>query len=464
VAHKSHRGSETKPASPAPHPAKQATDGRIARDAVALAVLKIAVAAWLVRVGFSHVSDDDYARTTIAEAFAHAPRLDPSGTSWLPFPFWVTGSAMAVFGRTLAIARAVAVALAATGTAFVYVAARGAGVGRWAAIFGVVLALATPWNAWCGAATVPEGFTGAFVAAAVIALATPGALPRWAAPLLFAAALSRYETWPLCLLFAAVAARRRAFGAALLAGVGPLAWMAWNRHAHGSALDFFNRVASYRHAIGADGASLDDALLSSPRALVTGALDVSFAGAFVLVAVCIFRPYRARWWPALVGVVLLVSFLAYGEAKGGAPTHHPERALLGAWWILSIAGADAFFTIARRLTWGRSGREAVAFALGLALACAWSLRLPERWEAYPAKGTDEDRAPQIARGQALREQTSPPAERVLVEPCAYEHFALIAAFGAPERVDVARVPGPTSGSRTPVTPACPRVTTSPATP
>ena len=60
----------------------------------------------VLALGFDHVSDDDYARVTIAQSFAHAPRLDPSGTSWLPFPFWALGSVMAVFGRSLEVARA----------------------------------------------------------------------------------------------------------------------------------------------------------------------------------------------------------------------------------------------------------------------------------------------------------------------------------------------------------------------
>src|ERR1700679_1535319 len=75
-----------------------------------LVLLKLAVSFWVLRAGFSHVSDDDYARVTIAQAFAHAPTLDPSGTSWLPFPFWLNGTVMAVLGRSLGVARGVAVA------------------------------------------------------------------------------------------------------------------------------------------------------------------------------------------------------------------------------------------------------------------------------------------------------------------------------------------------------------------
>ena len=66
------------------------------------------IGAWVLSRGFSHVSDDDYARVAIAELFAHAPTLDPSGTSWLPFPFWLTGAAMMAFGRSLGTASVVA--------------------------------------------------------------------------------------------------------------------------------------------------------------------------------------------------------------------------------------------------------------------------------------------------------------------------------------------------------------------
>ena len=46
----------------------------------------------MLHLGFSHVSDDDYARVVIAERFAHAPHLDPSATSWLAATaFWMRG-------------------------------------------------------------------------------------------------------------------------------------------------------------------------------------------------------------------------------------------------------------------------------------------------------------------------------------------------------------------------------------
>jgi hypothetical protein len=75
-------------------------------DVVALVAAKLALAALVLHLGFSHVSDDDYARIVIAEQFAHAPHLDPSATSWLPLPFWINGAAMMVLGRSLGVARA----------------------------------------------------------------------------------------------------------------------------------------------------------------------------------------------------------------------------------------------------------------------------------------------------------------------------------------------------------------------
>ena len=52
------------------------------------------------------LSDDDYARISIAQGFAREPHFDPSGTSWLPAPFWAYGAAFRAFGTGLSVARA----------------------------------------------------------------------------------------------------------------------------------------------------------------------------------------------------------------------------------------------------------------------------------------------------------------------------------------------------------------------
>ena len=440
-------------------------------DGAALFALKIALGLWLLHRGLSHVSDDDFARTVIAEQFAHAPRLDPSGTSWLPFPFWITGSAMAAFGRSLDVARAVALVMGGVGAVLVHAALRAAGVARGAALAGTVLAMATPWNAWLGAATVPEGFTGAFVAAAAIAAGAPSLASRpaaWSsmALVLVCASLSRYEVWPACFMvtmwslatLVSIPARapderrtRAVFASpwllSLLPMLGPMAWMAWNLHAHGSATHFLARVSAYRHAVGAAGAPLGEKLLVYPHALLA-APEILLAALAGFAAFALVAKVRARWTLPLLVALAVVLFLAYGETKEGAPTHHPERALVSIWWILAPFGVDGARELMTKVT-RQSNLGTAATILVAAAALAWIGIRSNGLSLLPTRDTaDESRSAQIAEGLALR---AAKVTHVIVTPCAYEHFALIAAYGSPESVEIR------SASREPLTAACPRI-------
>ena len=164
--------------------------------------------------GFDHVSDDDFARVTIAQAFAHAPRLDPSGTSWLPFPFWSLGLVMLVTGRALATAQGIAIALNGLALVAPYLALRFVGIARARALAGMALAYITPSAIWLGAATVPESFTASFVAAGAVLLGMAAPAPARRAPLVggallvLAATLSRYEAWPVAAVLAIACAVR----------------------------------------------------------------------------------------------------------------------------------------------------------------------------------------------------------------------------------------------------------------
>jgi hypothetical protein len=136
--------------------------------------------------------------------------------------------------------------------------------------------------------------------------------------------------------------------------------------------------------------------------------------------------------PLLAGGVLL-AFLVYGELNDGAPTHHPERALAPLWWLLAGFGVEGAHAWVRRHAWGRPKREAWVVAFGVAAGIALLGERAERMRDYPGKGEEEDRATQVARGLALRRSA---VERVTIVPCEYEHFALLAALGAPERAEV----------------------------
>jgi hypothetical protein len=430
-------------------------------DIALLCATKLLIDAWILHAGFTHVSDDDYARTVIAEQFAHSPRLDPSATSWLPLPFWITGAAMAVAGRSLAVARASAVAIAAASVAAPYAAMRVAGVSRAPASAATIVAMALPWNAWLGVATVPDGWTGALVAAAVIAMLQPRAR-AWAAAALLLASLSRYEAWPACAAFAvfcglsAVRDRRagtascstsmrRNVACAVVALAGPAMWMAWNAHAHGSAFHFVARVSAFRRAVGAADTPVYDKLLDYPRALISETPEVAVLGACGIAGLAANSALRRRWaWPAAASLAVLV-FLVVGDLGDGAPTHHPSRALAVTWWLLIGMGVDA---IGATVSSSRATRLATTCAAAGA-TIAWVVSLPSRWASAPGQGDSERREAQIARGLELRARDVSTAE---ITPCEFEHFALIAAWGEPERARV------NARTRERPTIECPRVT------
>lgn len=423
--------------------------------AVAVATLKLAASIVLVEVaGFRQISDDDYARTVIAQGFAAAPRFDPSGTSWLPFPFWLTGSAMFVFGRSIEVARTMAFIASAAGAAGFFVVLRAACVSRVLAIGASLIVGLGAWNSWLGAAPVPEGFVGPLMAVGALALLVDDSRALvWGGLALLVCTLSRYEAWPLAATFAlAVALRARspivrsarahAAIAIALAVLGPLVWLAWNAHIHGNALHFLDRVTRYRATIGAAGAPLLDKLLVYPAAWLR-----AFPEGIVLALVGVYAIVQTprRFAPLAIAMTAVLGFLIAGEVGEGAPTHHPERALVSLAWI---AAALAAFAIDAAHS-GPSRRWFRGTVAGGALAAlVFVLRLPLALDGYPGQG-DADRRAQVERGRALRGEG---ATALTVVPCAYEHFALLAAYGAPERVTVTRAP-----EKQPVTETCPKV-------
>jgi hypothetical protein len=445
--------------------------GRYAEVAIVAALHALACVA-VLGLGFDHVSDDDFARVTIAQAFAHAPKLDPSGTSWLPFPFWSLGSVMVVAGRSLAAARAASIAFASLAAVLPYVALRMTGATRRAALFALAFATLSPWSLWLGAATVPESFTASFTAAAAIAL---GSLREPRLPLsarigfalaLLAACLSRYEPWPVAAVLAIVLAVRalRGLGAsrepdtgngrgdlvvAAIVAVGPLLWLAWNAHAHGDALHFFQRVARFKRALGEGSPGTLDALLLYPRLFVTRRPDIVLALALAFTAGHVFVRSRAEvrsaWLVPLGCAAAEIVFLAYGNARDGAPAHHAERALLGVVFLTAMFAADVLVLAAPAALARARG---AALALAGVVVLAWLVNGVVALRDVPGSGSTEDRTAQISAGTALRAEK---VEHLELTPCAYEHFALVAAFGAPEKVTIL------PRTDVPVTASCPAV-------
>lgn len=393
--------------------------------------------------GFRAVSDDDFARTVIAERFVAEPKLDPSGTSWLPFPFWALGTSLALFGRTLGVARITSVVLALGAGALLHAALAKTGIPRPARVLGMLAVSVLPWTLWTTAATVPEATTAALAATAVVLASLPrekaSALTLVGAGLsASAAALSRYESWPLALLVALVLAegarrepeRRAVRGlAALVAIGGAAAWMTWNRVSHGSATHFLFRVARFKQALGLPETSLTERLIAYPRLLVQWFPETTVAWLCIVYALVVRRAGLAERGLVRLAVASLAAstavlvFLAYGNVRDGAPTHHAERALLPLAFVLV---PTAFGLFAHEALFRRATARAGAVVLGLSFLGVHARRLPE----FPGRN-EADRSREVANGLELRG-----AAHLEITPCAYEHFALMAAFGAPERVTV----------------------------
>lgn len=431
----------------------------LARDAALVLVLRLGAALLVDRAGVRYLSDDDFARTTIAQLFAVAPRLDPSGTSWLPFPFWSTGAFMVLAGRSHEVARAVHVALGATGAALLTVALGRANVRGWVRVLVPVAILFAPAAAWAGATATPEAFVGPFVAAGLVGgLVGRGRLAERLAFAGLAAlgTLSRYDAWGPSLFAAAVALTgqprrdtgraplRARLAVAAVYAAGPTAWIAWNQLAHGDAWRFFRRVAAYRRAAGHGTTGPLDALLLYPRELLASAPLALVVGSVAVALALRARGRRTltsggRAALVLAGAALAgLLQLALGALGDGAPTHHPGRALLPVACLLGAAGALASDVL--------DGRAPLRRAVGVGLGAAIAFELFSSVRP-PPQAPGDDRSAQLARGRALRD-----APGLVVTPCAYEHYALVAAYGAPERV---RTVDPTARS-TPNA-ECPRV-------
>jgi 4-amino-4-deoxy-L-arabinose transferase-like glycosyltransferase len=307
--------------------------------------------------GFRAVSDDDYSRVTIAARFAAAPAADPSGTSWLPLPFWLYGAPMALFGDSLETARAVALLLGIASAVLVWLAARLLGLPERAALLGALGAVVLPYGSWLSCATVPEAPTAALILFGVVSLSRDEAkLRTWGGLALGAACFCRYEAWAPAATFAVLSAseafRRREKGLwlAAAAAVAPIAlWLLHGLVRHGDPLFFVARVTQYRAALGREVVEASGALLQTPWALLRFEPEL-MAVLLVTLGLTFWRrrsPFGPTAWRTVVALTSLVLFLILADATGGAATHHPERSLLPVFWFSALLAAGLVTRLAR---------------------------------------------------------------------------------------------------------------------
>ena len=402
------------------------------RDFALVALAKAGLSAIVLASGFSAVSDDDYARITIAQRFVAEPSLDPTGTSWLPFPFWLYGGVMTALGRDVEVARATAFVLGVLAALAVLVAARWVGASRSGAIIGAIAASTFPYAAWLGVATVPDFPTAALIVVGLSAATRDDGRARaWGALALFAATLSRYEAWPVAAGFAVLsfldARHKRAL--ALPGGIaiaGPLGWMLHGITSHGDALFFVKRVSAYKRAVGGE-ASFWSALVDQPLAVLRCEPELACVTLVVVgtaVSTGHTKSLRRHLRPlALLG--LLLAFLVAGELRGSGATHHAERAVLAIWIWMAVLAADVAVELWPELG-ARTRTVASAAVFGLALVGGLVLR---PW--YARRDDFIDRSREVALGQTAA-SLARNGDVLVVDTPDFGFYAVIAGFQRPE--------------------------------
>jgi len=385
------------------------------------------VAAW--RSGFRALSDDDYARISVAQRFAREPHFDPSGTSWLPAPFWAYGAAFRAFGTGLGVSRTLAIVLSLAATVLVYVAARVLCASRIAAVVAAVLScMLVPYSALLGVAALPEVPCAAL---SLFAAATLGAGDRRLRALggacLILACLSRYETWPIAAVFAAWCAwdalssrRLHYLASAGLALGGPALWLLSSHFRHGDAWFFIGRVTAYRRALGSSDAPFFARLLEYPQALIWNALALSILfPIFLFTAPKTPDPNAPRYARCAVTLLGMLAFLMLGSVRDGVPTHHAARVLLPLWFFGCIVAGREF---TRRATdsAGRFRVTVVVLAIS-AIPLVHGVRLPNK-EGFA------ERALELEAGRAARGETQ---MGLAIDTADYGYFAVQSGFGSP---------------------------------
>ncbi len=415
--------------------------------------LKALVGAVVLWGGFRAVSDDDFARVVLAQQWAFDPKLDPTGTSWLPFPFWTYGGAMTVFGTSLDMARATAFALGLVSAVLLYGAARLLVDDAREALVGASLACVVPWAAYLGVATVPELPTAALTVFAVATLASSCPRLRVAGgAALLVACLSRYEPWIVAAAFATLtgwdllrsgqssdgrapddgqAARRLWLAAgALLACLGPALWMAHNAAVHGSAWHFAARVSAYARAVGGQALHL---LEGYPLSLVREEPELcSLAGALLLAALLLRKRLPSSFWRTTAVLAVMLAALSLAAPTGGVPTHHAGRALLAVWLVMAIYTGAAGRRILRGPGWGASpsgrGRARWVFTACALTALIVGATVLRPW--YAQLDSFTPRRHETAIGEQVRALV-PASARVLLEVRDFRYFAVQAGSGDP---------------------------------
>jgi hypothetical protein len=208
-------------------------------------------------------------------------------------------------------------------------------------------------------------------------------------------------------------------------------WIAWNAHAHGDAFHFHARVSAYRSAIGVASGTWRVVASGYPAALAFDAPAVALIAAAALSFFSRSRSAVRSWAAPLLGSLAVGIALVLADAVGGAPTHHPERALLSGLFVAWVVAIDLFDRAVSAIEDRRI--RALGWASAIAVTIVFvSIRLHALLPGYGVNRADEVRV-----GTWLQSNMAP-GDRVLIDPIDYGYFAIMAASGGSDRIALSR--------------------------
>jgi len=216
--------------------------------------------------------------------------------------------------------------------------------------------------------------------------------------------------------------------AALLAIAGPLGWLVHGARAHGDAWFFLARVADYRRAVGGASVPLLARIFGYPLAVLRCEPELAVVTASAIVAAYAGGVSRALGRYRRLGLLMavLLAFLVVGDLYDGAPTHHAERALLPIWLAFAVVAGDVWVGAWPLLDRARRLRIAAIAAPALVM-CVLVVR---PW--FARRDSFIDRSAEVAIGRSAA-QAAAPSERVAIDTADFGFYAVMAAFGIPER-------------------------------
>ena len=361
-----------------------------------LTAISAAAAAWCAAHGYTLYYGDAEAHLNIARRVldSRTPGPEQLGTVWLPLPHvlmlpFVAREPWWRNGVAGAIPSAVAFVFAG---AFLYAAARRLYASAAAALAAALLFALNPNMLYLQATPMNEAIFAAALAALLWStVAFSDSQCGWAvlaaAVASNAASLTRYEGWfliPFVALYILITARRKSYALvfAVLAALGPLAWLAHNQYYYSNALEFydgdFSAQAIYARQVIAGGARYPgDHNWSQAIRYYFAAVTLTQGWMLLLLGAlgAVAALAKKIWWPLLL-LALPPVFYVWSMHSSGTPLFVPTlwphswyntRYALAALPVAAIAAAGIVAILPAKL-------HAVGAAiLVLAVAASWAL-------------------------------------------------------------------------------------------